>query len=297
MKKLGTIILGIILFTTFKYQVHAENITYQRLNDIYYNLTVDGKTQKNHVTKFFLDGRLAYCIDPGAPINTKTYNSSNNWDATKLTPYQQDQIEKIGYYGYEYPKHQTDKYYIATQELIWQQIKNVGIKWTNSKDQTIDITKEKQEIESLVQKHTTLPSFTGETITGKLNETKTIIDTNNILQDFNISNPNYHQIKVENNKIVIQFSPTEQEEEITMQRKKYDTKTSLIYQYPGSQSLAAIRLSSKENYSFKIKSEKKPEKKEIKKQEIVMVPNTSTELNIKTFGVKKFKYYDERIFY
>lgn len=282
MKKVAVFILGIILLSSFKSSVLAESITYQRLDNIYYNLTVDGVTTSNHVTKFFLDSRLAYCIEPGAPINTKTYNSSPNWNGINLTEEQKQQIEKIGYYGFEYPNHGTDKYYIATQELIWKVIKNVDIKWTNSSGQVIDITNEKNEIQSLVKSHSTVPSFTSETLTGIVGTKEVLTDTNNVLENFNLSKTNYHSVKKEGNQITIDYSQIPKEEIITMTRKNYDTKTLLIYQYPGSQSLAALRLNYTESLNFTIKSVETP-------KEIVKVPNTASDEKIVHYGIYKFK--------
>ncbi|MBQ9011697.1 MAG: thioester domain-containing protein [Bacilli bacterium] len=281
MKKVGVVILGIVLFSILNGSVHAENITYERLNDTYYNLTVDGNTTSNHVTKFYLDGRLAYCIDPGMPINTKTYNSSTSWPNT-LTDEQKQQIEKIGYYGFEYPNHQTDRYYVATQELIWKTIKNVDITWTNSSGSVIDLTKEKNEIESLVKKHSVTPSFINETISGVNGEKLEVTDYNNILKNFTLSQTKHHKIKIEDNKLLIQLSESSIEETVTLTRNNYDQKTLLIYSYPGSQTLASLRLSYQENFSFVIKSSEQP-------KEIVEVPNTGLEYQAKHFGIYKFK--------
>lgn len=292
MKKIAVLILGIILFSLSVERAKAETITYKRLDNIYFNLKVDGKTSSNHVTMFYLDDRLAYCIEPGKDITTKTYNSKPNWDGTNLNVEAQKKIEKIGYYGYEYPNHQTPKYYIATQELIWQAIKNIDIYWTTEKDgrgDTIDISKEKAEILSLVEKHDIIPSFVNKTIDGKVGQTLTISDDNQVLDNFNLGQTNYHQITKEGNKLNVNFSSELQEEEVSLTRKNYDSLTLLVYHMEGSQKLAALRFSNKEDYKFKVRSTEEP-------KEIVKVPSTSIPFASIKFGVLTFFKNDSRYF-
>lgn len=283
MKKLSLIVLSVCMFIFSIGGVSAENISYKKLQNIYYNLTVDGKTQSNHVTAFILGNRLAYCIEPGKEITTKTYDTYKDWSKTNLTKEIRDYIEKIGYYGYEYPGHRTDKYYIATQELIWKAIKPIDIKWTtgqNNTGTTINIEKEKNEILKLVEEHDIKPSFINQIITGKVNETKEIEDTNEVLNNYEIETPN-NNIKIEDNKLKITFNNEETNlEEITLTKKTYDTNTLLVYVKEGSQQLAALRLSNKEEVKFQLQTLKEPEK------EIVKVPSTADDNTIKKFGVK-----------
>ena len=284
MKKFRVLILGIILFVLSVEEIKAEAISYKRLDNIYFNLTVDGRTTSNHVTMFYLDDRLAYCIEPGKDITTKVYNALPNWNETNLSLETQKYIEKIGYYGYEYPNHQTPKYYIATQELIWRAIKNVDIYFTTQKDgrgDIIDLSAEKREILSLVEKHDVIPSFTNTTIEGKVGETLTVFDDNNVLENFNISESKYHQVVKKDNQLDIAFNKKVKEEELTLSRNNYDNLTLLVYHMQDSQKLAALRFSIKEDYKFQLKSVEKP-------KEIVKVPSTSISKSSVQFGVLKF---------
>lgn len=293
MKKVWLIGFSLCLLCLGLTNVKAENITYQRISNTYYNLTVDGKTISNHVTKFFLDGRLAYCIEPGKDINTSVYDSYTDWSKTSLDLETRQYIEKIGYYGYEYPGHQTDKYYIATQELIWRAIKDVDIKWTTAKNgsgQVIDIEQEKNNILDLVQRHSITPSFTNEVITGVVGETKEIEDKNQVLSNYEISSSTKHDIQVQDNKLIITFNNNPEEETISLTRKNYDTKTLLVYVKGDSQQLASLRISTPETLSFKVKSVEVPE--DTPEEEIVKVPSTGDQKTVKHFGVTKFLIYD-----
>jgi len=272
MKKIWLIILSVCIFIISLGNVRAESISYQYLPNIYYNLTVDGKTTSKRVTAFYLGNRLAYCIEPGKEINTPTYDTYKDWSKTNLKKETLDYIEKLGYYGYEYPNHQTDKYYIATQELIWKAVAPVNIKWTtgqNNTGSTINVEKEKQEIINLVDAHNIKPSFIDEKIIGKIKETKEIQDINGVLNNYEIISKSNHNLKIEDNRLKITFSEEETGlEEIILKRKTYDMKTLLVYVKPGSQQLASLRLSNKEEVKFYIENQKESE-------EIVRVPSTA----------------------
>ena len=297
MKKIFVVALGIIMCTLSVNIVKAETISYKRLDNIYFNLNVDGVSSSNHVTMFYLDNRLAYCIEPGAAINTKTYNSTSDWSKTGLSEETQKYLEKIGYYGYEYPNHQTPNYYIATQELIWKAIKNVDVYWTtgaNGTGSVIDLSKEKNEILFLVKKHDTIPSFTNDTITGEKGTTKTFYDENMVLNDLEISKSSYHKIDKQNNKLVIDFSNDLKEETLTLTKQNYYKDLLLVYTMPGSQALASLRISNPESYSFRVKSIEIPEEPEQPKNEIVKVPSTGDDYKTSHFNIVKFYNYDFR---
>ena len=287
MKKLSLIIMSVCIFLFSLGSVSAENISYKRLQNIYYNLTVDGKTKSNYVTAFILGNRLAYCIEPGKDITTQTYDTYKDWSKTNFSKGTRDYIEKLGYYGYEYPGHQTDRYYIATQELIWKAVNsNTNIYWTTSENgsgQIINIEKEKQNILDLVNSHDIKPSFIDEKITGKVGETVEIEDTNKVLNNYEIHDSKNHKVEIKDNKLLITFNNEETDsEELILTKKKYDSKTLLVYIKDVSQKLAALRLSSDETETIEIQNykEKEPEK------EIVRVPSTADENIIKKFNIK-----------
>ena len=103
---------------------------------------------------------------------------------------------------------------------------------------------------------------------------------NKVLNDYEIDTPN-DNIKIEDNKLIISFNNEETTpEEITLTKKTYDSSTLLVYVKEGSQQLAALRLSNKEQVKFQIQTTKEPEK------EIVKVPSTADDNIIKKFGVK-----------
>ena len=297
MKKILLLALGIIMGVFLTGHVNAETISYKKLDNIYFNLKVNGVSSSNYVTMFYLDGRLAYCIEPGKDINTRTYNSTSDWSKTSISADKQKLLEKIGYFGYEYTSHQTPRYYIATQELIWETIGGADVYWTtgpNGSGSVIDVSKEKNEIMSLVNKYDTSVSFAGDTITGEVGSHLVLEDNNGVLNNYNISNSVYHKIDKQDNKLIIDFNIKEQEENILLTRKNNYSDLLLVYTMPGSQSLASLRISSPKTYAFKLKSVITPI--EHPKKEIVKVPSTSDDNKIIHFNIVKYLKYDNKSF-
>lgn len=280
LKKLTLLLFSSLVVFAFTSSVKAEKITYKKIDGVYYNQLVDGKWQSNYVTMFYLDNALAYCIEPGVAINTSEYNSSKDWSQTSFTKAQQEQLEKIGYYGYEYPGHQTVSYYLAAQELIWEiSSPDIEVYWSSGKDGSgnkLSYETEKQEILNLIEKDNLRPSFSETVISGEVGTTIIVTDSNNVLENYSISNSQYHDLKIENNSLTITFnSEVVDKEKITLTRNNYDDQVLLVYTKDNNQKLATLRFSSSIETYFEIENELTPETSEtVEAVEIVQVPNT-----------------------
>lgn len=109
----------------------------------------------------YVGGKLVYCLQPDARITTNDYikyefNRSGYSEETRK------QMELISYYGYGYKGHDSIKYYIATQDLLWRFSPDEDIRWTTSSNEygeEIDISNEKNEIMNLVNNHNKLPWY------------------------------------------------------------------------------------------------------------------------------------------
>ena len=135
---------------------------------------------------------LAYCIEPNRLINQYTYSSTTDWTITGYSEDDKKQMQLIAFYGYGYDNHNTDKYYMATQELIWL-FSDDKVIWMDeystdaSLGSKIDIEKEKNEILALVNMHNVLPSLNGNCYNKYLGETLNLSDSNNILNAFEVT--------------------------------------------------------------------------------------------------------------
>ncbi len=282
MKKYLFVLLLSFVFT-MRVSASEANISYQRLDGIYFNITVDGNFQSNHVTSFHLDDRIAYCIEPGTAIDTKVYDVNYDWSSINFSDDVKEYIEKVGYYGYEYPGHQTDYFYIAAQELIWKAIRpDMEIVWSsdiNKGGNIIDVTNEKNEIEYLVNMHSILPSFSGLNVSGFLGDEIILKDENGVLDYYDISSSQYHDIVREGNTLRIKLSDSKTDlETIILTRKYYDLAPLLVYSRGSSQKLAALRITLDKSSSFTIENEEKP-----LENEIIEVPNTGLSFDLISF--------------
>lgn len=265
MRKIITFIIILLAFLPFtnidvKAASNDSTITYQRIDGVYfYQRDSKGNVSANHVTKFFMNNEIVYCIEPLTAINDKIYDSTTDWAITKLTDEQIDKIEKIGYFGYEYQSHNTDRYWLAAQELIWETVRpDVEVKYTtqnNGQGSEIDLTKEKNEILDLVNNYNILPSFADSRVEGNMGSEITLNDTNNVLSEFDLTYTGKHTIDKNGSTLTIKFANNEiTDETLTFSKKNYDNKTTLIYYKNDSQKLASLRISNPASFTLNIKS-------------------------------------------
>ena len=112
-------------------------------------------------------------------------------------------ISPISYYGYLYPGHESGNWYIITQVALWQKLLPEANIYLCNEDKTKynyldDLL---LELNNLVKRNTMGPSF-GNNI--KLNPNKEIIliDENNILKDYHLTQNNI-DAKIDDNKLII----------------------------------------------------------------------------------------------
>ena len=201
------LVLGLLLvcgFTTTN--VHAATLTKDNTDYYYDRKDQNGNNHHSWYWKYYtIDGKVAYCIEPGTPEGT-TYPQTS-YEATGLPTSIKERIMLIAYYGYTYPGHATVKYRAATQGMLWETILGNGtnVKFTTQRyaaGSVLDYSNERAEIERLIAHHYTKPSFNGGTFTAQVGETITLTDTNGVLGNYSVSvtGANY---SVDGNNLVI----------------------------------------------------------------------------------------------
>lgn len=238
-----------------------STITYQRIEGAYFYLQNKntGVVDTNHVTKFYMNGKISYCIEPMVDINNKIFNSTSDWGVTNISSEVRRYIEKVGYFGYEYPGHNNDRYWLATQELIWEKVNpNVMVKFTtgaNGSGNIIDLSAEKNEILRLSEQYNKTASFAQNTIEGNIGDEIVLTDSNGVLDSFNMSYNGKHKITKEGNTLKIKLNETAVGEDlITFKKSSYDNEVSVIYYQGASQKLANLRISDPTTFRLNIKS-------------------------------------------
>lgn len=194
--------------------------------DIYYARYGGGKPYLSDKVEYFeIDGNTAYCIEPGMPISTTDYIEMNE------LPYSNDIIEKIkliGYYGYNYENHKTNNYRLATQALIWNLIGGQKVDFYTKQygyGDYIDISKEKEEIQNLINKHYLKPTIND--IEEFYNNEIIIKDANEVLDNYEIEYQGKNNVQIKNNALIIKIL---KQDKLILKRKKYDNKTSVFYE-------------------------------------------------------------------
>lgn len=195
MNKIGKYFLvafGLLVAFTVKAQpvsaatLHQENTSY-----FYDRSRGDGSDHHSWYFKHYtMDNEVAYCIEPNVPEGT-TY-SQGSYSATGLPNSIKERLLLIGYYGYTYPGHKTEKYRMATQGMIWDTIIGNGAntQFTTARwgaGTVSDISAEKAEINRLIEHHYDRPSFNAGVYKLQVGQTLTLTDTNNVLFNFDIS--------------------------------------------------------------------------------------------------------------
>ena len=113
-----------------------------------------------------LDFKVAYVSALNGTACLLYTSFSSSFDGSNLSKEDIDYIKLAAYYGYNYPGHESDNYYLATQDIIWKRLSNVSVKYIRNMNPNnyIDVSKEKEDILLLMSKHNIKPSFYGSEI-------------------------------------------------------------------------------------------------------------------------------------
>jgi len=226
-------IIFIILVLLIPIKINAYGYLEQPYsNDLWYMMSGGDKPVfSRQWVRYSIDGNTVFCIQPGVEITTSNYVGSTNLNEAPYNLEKMKKIELIGYYGYDYPNHQTLEYRMATQALIWEEISGQNVEFYTGGYGTgnhIDISKERNEIKILINNHNSKPSFDGQIYNIGINDEIEIIDLNNIINEYEIIVNNNFESRIEDNKIYIKPLIVGNIE-IKLKKKKYDKLQTVIY--------------------------------------------------------------------
>ena len=241
MKKLFIFICFFVSICPVLAKAESVELEEEFLKGVYFIITLGDETiVKNHEAIFRLNGKIAYCLEPGVVAKSGYYQVTKGLSGSYLSEEKQRRIEEIGYYGYEYPGHQQREYYLAAQELIWETVSSYEIKWmTNLNNGTqIDVEKEKKEILRLMEENKKCPSFHLDTIYVYEDEFLELYDHNMVIEKYEVLNPHFRVI---DQRLVGQGFKGPMKVEGRM--KLYDKEGTLLYYQEHSQKMATLRLS------------------------------------------------------
>lgn len=158
----------------------------------------------SYITKMYVDGQLAYCLEPsvlipgGAGSTIPGYEASSVLSYDRLDYATKVKVWKIAYYGYGYNNHYENERFAATQCLIWDAINEPQEAYTMS-GELWDLSAIKSEIMDLVTKNPAgqVPSFAGNTVRLSLNKATQLTDQNQVLPNYAV--PDAKNIAVNQN--------------------------------------------------------------------------------------------------
>ncbi len=240
MKKIMMIFFALICLFSAK-DVFAQDqyhLTFEKQEGVYFSR--HGKNFNDDSDLFYMykfNGNYAYCIEPGKHISTYTYIGVEDYVDLGFSEELKEKLELIGYYGREYPGHNNIRYSMAAQALIWELtgVDTVTF-WTKQYEQgeEIDVTKERNEIMTLVNNHKTLPNFKTNYY-GQLKREMTIYDTNKVLDNYDIIDNGGQEMYILNNTLHIMPKKSGMMN-IYFKRKSYDEYNTIIFVGKGDNS-------------------------------------------------------------
>ena len=207
MKLLAVFLIGIVSVFSSSMQVKAQ--TYggrikagNYITGYYKVVHQKGSYKSFHDAQMLIrtsDGAFVYCVQPLVIVNSDATYQVTTEDIAQVLSIPQStwsEISKIAYYGYGYSDpthdHSADKWWAATQMLIWQKVDpTVDSYFSNTaggpKDDSV-LRSEMNEIMDLVNKHLIKPNFTGMPSEMIIGQSVTLTDTNGVLNNYNIAN-------------------------------------------------------------------------------------------------------------
>ncbi|MGM0209184.1 hypothetical protein IGI96_003708 [Enterococcus sp. DIV0421] len=185
---------------------------------------------------FEVDGKIAFCIEPGVEGSSGSFTESaldtylKNADVRK-------KIELIAYFGWEDSKDKSLYRRIATQLFIHEQLNSTPL----MVNKVLNYEAFKNEINQKIATFNKKVSFAGKTETVKVGETIIVPDTNNSLGNIkDITFPKGINAKIQGSNLVITVTNDAPEKAtITLHKTKLN-RTSLVYKQPGKQTISVL---------------------------------------------------------
>lgn len=185
------------------------------------------------------DGSVVYCINPFVMMSTTGVYKSYTYNASifNLTDERLNKMNIIAYYGYGYKNHTDIKWFGITQYLLWKNMGYDAVYFTDVYygNRVEKYTNEVKELETMVNDYYKLPSFNNNHYFYDPNQKYEIIDTNNVLNNYEIKETNINT-SISDNKLIIN-TKNSGTYKITFVRKSPITRNYILYNLSGAQSL------------------------------------------------------------
>ena len=209
----------------------------------------------DYISHLYVGDKTVFCIEPMQLFiaGNDYIPDSAKWD--ELSESQRQAIWEINYYGYSYPGHESENYYVATQIMIWQVVTgNWYQPYYMDGTTTYDISNEMNEINNLRSTPQGRPSFNNQTIKMGLNTPVTLTDSKGTLSNYSITSGNGVNASVNGNDLTVSITSENYDKTLTFSRNFGARDVNIIYSIPCAlyELLQNWKKRSKEIYHFDI---------------------------------------------
>lgn len=264
-KKINKIIAILVAFFFMTSSPHAEvqNTYLTEMKDsngqkIYRNFNGQQERQLSiEIGPHSSTTTTAYCIDVGATLgdrapisqlneNLESYLTrmlNNKEKAVKVTK----KINEYIQFGYKYNGQNSDKYLIATQKLIWDELYNAGYRqnyysnnvYFTAGGNDYDISAEESKIKSNINNYYKTPSMCSSTtkLEIAIGETATYEDTNKVLSNYKVNCDEGLVCEIKENTLKVTANSEGAEYKITFTKNGLSGTSNIIYQRSNEQAI------------------------------------------------------------
>ncbi len=195
---------------------YLEGISYMKNNgsEIQY--------RNAQVIRDTVTNEIAYCVEPfKLLVNDSSYSINSGYNSSfGINEELWKKIQLYSYYGYGYKNHTDKKWISITQMSIWRTLfPTYQFDWINNKTDKVIIypyNNELKELNELVNNHYILPNLKEEYILG-INDTFTLNDSNNVLNNYVVISSDF-DVSIVNNNLVVKTDDKEKEGVILLER-------------------------------------------------------------------------------
>ena len=176
--------------------------------DVSYNILYHGKMDDlecNIMPKYVeVDGIPLISLEPAEGLSNPLTIAEDSSILSKYSKEQLEYLRKLYYFGY-YTNDSTYLNSMAMQELIWEYIYNKDVYYMNSSNEKINLEDYKNKILNYINKMDLYPDFKTINIKMKKDEIVELIDSNNILDEYEIINNSNNVVEKNGNVLYIKL--------------------------------------------------------------------------------------------
>ena len=243
----------------------------------------------DYISHLYVGDKTVFCIEPMQLFvaGNDYVPDSAKWD--ELSETQRQAIWEINYYGYSYPGHESENYYVATQIMIWQVVTgNWYQPYYMDGSTTYDISNEVNEINNLRSTPQGRPSFNNQTIKMGLNTPVTLTDTKGTLSNYSVNSGNGIDASVNGNDLTVSITSENYDKTLTFSRNFGARDVNIIYGSGGYQRVIYLASRRDPSPNFKLNFELLYADIEVEKQDVETGTSTQGDatFNGATFAIK-----------